>query len=297
MRLLITGWQGQVARSLAQAAAKDKSVEALAIGRPALDLVKLPTILRTLSDARPDVVINTAAYTAVDKAETEPAAAQSLNCDGARLLAEASAERGVPIIHLSTDYVFDGSKATPYVESDPTAPLGVYGRSKLAGELAVAAANPRHVILRTAWVHSPFGQNFVKTMLRLGAERKSLRVVDDQVGSPTYAPHLAAAILAVARQIAGAPAGSPHFGLYHGAGRGEVSWCGLAREIFRLSEARGGPSAALEPIPTSGYPTPAQRPANSRLDCRKLEVQFGVALPDWHVGVEDCVERILAGTD
>lgn len=291
MRLLITGWQGQVAQALGEAAARRSDVEALAIGRPALDLVKLPTILRTLSDARPDVVINTAAYTAVDKAETDVEAAFALNRDGAARLAEAAAQRGVPLIHLSTDYVFDGFKASPYVETDPTGPRSVYGRSKREGELAVIAANPRHLIVRTAWVHSPFGQNFVRTMLRLAGERPVVRVVQDQVGSPTSAEHLAVILLELAARLA---AGEDRYGILHAAGRGEASWAEMAREVFRQSAAAGGPKAEVEPIGSASYPTKAERPRNSRLDTGRLETAYGLMLPDWRDGVAASVRRLIA---
>jgi dTDP-4-dehydrorhamnose reductase len=198
---------------------------------------------------------------------------------------------GAVLIHVSTDYVYDGTKATPYVEDDPTAPLGAYGRSKLAGEDAVRSAVRRHVILRTAWVHSPFGGNFVKTMLRLAGERPEVRVVDDQIGSPTYAPHLAEAILAIARIAVEEPERRV-WGTYHATGTGYVSWCGLAREVMRVSGAQGGPSANVVPITTADYPTPAKRPANSRLECSKLSKTFGVTLPDWQIGVSDCVMRL-----
>ena len=288
MRLLITGWQGQLARSLAEAAPRHREVTALAIGRPALDLCAKPSILRTLADNEPDLIINTAAYTAVDKAETERDAAFALNRDGAGMLAAAAAQRGIPIIHVSTDYVFDGTKPTPYVEDDATHPMNVYGASKLAGEEAVAANNPRHVILRTAWVHSPFGQNFVKTMLRLAAERPKIRVVNDQHGNPTYAPHLAEAILTIAPLLKGLAPGDPKFGLYHAAGTGETTWHGLASEVL----TRAGLSTVVEAIPAKDYPTPAARPANSRLDCTKLFAAFGVRLPPWQKGASECVARL-----
>ena len=290
MRLLITGWQGQVAQSLIETAAGRKDVEALAIGRPALDLVSLPTILRALSDHRPDVVINTAAYTAVDKAETEQEAAFALNRDGAARLAEATAARNLPLIHLSTDYVFDGTKPAPYVETDKTAPLGVYGRSKLEGELAVQAGNPHHIIMRTAWVVSPFGANFVKTMLRLGKERGAVRVVADQIGSPTYAPDLAATILDVAAKL---NARSP-WGIYNAAGAGEATWHGVAQTVFDRAAELGAAPVALTAITTADYPTPARRPANSRLDCGKLRAAFGLGLPDWQPSVRNCVDRLMA---
>ena len=296
MRLLITGWQGQLARSLAEAASARPEITALSLGRPALDLCARPSILRTLTDHIPDLIVNTAAYTAVDKAESEKDAAFRLNCDGAAMLAEVAASGGIPIIHVSTDYVFDGRKATPYVETDATAPLNVYGASKLAGEQAVAAANRRHIIVRTAWVHSPFGQNFVKTMLRLAATRPRLGVVCDQYGNPTYAPHLAAAILDLAIKIKTLKSNEIPWGLYHAAGQGETTWNGLAETVFRLSKAAGGPAAETDPIPATSYPTPAARPANSRLDCTKLAANFGIALPDWRLGAEACVARLLQPT-
>jgi len=293
MRLLITGWQGQLARSLIEAAAGRPEITALSLGRPALDLCVRPSILRSLTDATPDIIVNTAAYTAVDKAESEPDAAFALNRDGAGMLAEAAAARSVPIIHVSTDYVFDGRKSAPYLESDPTHPINVYGASKLAGELAVAAANPHHIILRTAWVHSPFGQNFVKTMLRLAAARPRLNVVADQTGNPTYAPHLAAAIIDLAVKINKLKTNDISWGAYHAAGTGETTWQGLAQAVFARSKALGGPAAEADPIPTSSYPTPAARPLNSRLDCGKLAANFGVRLPDWREGVTTCVRRLL----
>ena len=293
MRLLITGWQGQLAKSLSEAAARRPEITALSIGRPALDLCARPSILRTLTDNSPDLIVNTAAYTAVDKAESEPEAAFALNRDGAGLLAEAAAARGIPIIHVSTDYVFDGRKATPYTEDDATSPLNVYGASKLAGEAAVASANPHHIILRTAWVHSPFGANFVKTMLRLAATRPRLSVVADQLGNPTYAPHLATAIVDIAVQLKGLKAGAAPWGIYHATGSGETSWHGLAAAVFERSRALGGAFAETDPIPASQYPTPSLRPANSRLDGAKLAAVFGLRLPPWQEGVAEGVARLL----
>ena len=296
MRLLITGWQGQLARSMIERAAGRADITALAIGRPALDLAARPSILRTLTDNAPDLIVNTAAYTAVDKAETDKEAAFALNRDGAAMLAEAAAARGIPVIHVSTDYVFDGSKTAAYAETDATHPLNVYGASKLAGEQAVAAANPRHIILRTAWVHSPFGQNFVKTMLRLASTRPRIGVVADQLGNPTFAPHLADAILDLASKVKSLPQADPAWGLYNAAGTGETSWQGLAEAVFARSRALGGPVAAVDPIPSSSYPTPAARPMNSRLDGGKLAAAFGIRLPDWRLGVDACVFRLLQPT-
>ena len=295
MRLLIAGWQGQIARGLVEAAPACPDVRACAVGRAALDICEARSIERALSQIEPTVVVNSAAYTAVDKAETDEERAFALNRDGARMLAEASAKRGIPIIHISTDYVFDGRKAGAYVEDDAPAPATVFGRSKLEGEAAVRAANPRHLILRTAWIYSPSGRNFVKTMLEQAASRDTVRVVDDQRGSPTYAPHLVAAILDLARQLSGRKGADGPWGTYHAAGTGTTTWRGVAEEVFRRSAALGGPTAAVEPIRSGDYPTPAPRPANSQLDCAKLERTFGLKLPIWQEGVAECVERIVHG--
>ncbi len=295
MRLLIAGWQGQLARALVELAPAAPDIKALAIGRPALNLCEPASITRAMTDFKPDVIINTAAYTAVDKAEDEADAATALNRDGARLLAEAAFNRGAAIIHISTEYVFDGAKPTPYVETDVTGPLNAYGRSKLEGEAAVRHANSRHIIVRTSWVHSATGTNFVKTMLRLAGERETVRVVDDQIGSPTYAPHLAEAVLGMARRVARESDGtSAPWGTYHAAGAGVVSWCGLAREVFRVSAMHGGPQARVEPITSAERPSLAPRPMNSRLDCGKLERTLGIRLPAWQIGVADGVARLLS---
>jgi dTDP-4-dehydrorhamnose reductase len=297
MRLLIAGWQGQVARAFVEAVPGCADITACAVGRPALDVCDPKSIERAMGDLRPDVVINTAAYTEVDKAESEPERAFALNSDGARLLAQSAARRGAAIIHLSTDYVFDGDKDTPYIESDMPGPRTVYGLSKLAGEEAVRAANPRHVILRTAWVFSPMGRNFVRNTLRLAGEQDRLRIVGDRHGSPTYAPHLVTAILELARQLKAVAEGDGRWGIYHAAGAGSTTWYGLACEIMRRSEELGGPAAPVDPIPSSEYATAAPRPANSRLDCAKLEAAFGVKLPAWESGVAECVQRLLAARD
>lgn len=293
MRLLITGSQGQVARAFLDLAPAQNDIEACAIGRPALDICHTPTIERALSDIKPDVVINTAAYTAVDDAEGDEERARASNRDGAGMLAAAAARRGVPIIHLSTDYVFDGSKSTAYVEDDATGPTSVYGLTKLEGEKAVAAANPRHLILRTAWVYSPWGKNFVKTILTHAGRGTDLKVVNDQIGSPTYAPHLAQAILDVSRKVVSANREGIDWGVYHAAGSGTASWYEVAREILDCSQAAGGPVTSLAPIGTEGYPTRARRPANSRLNCSKLARAFGVTQPDWREGVAACVTRLI----
>jgi dTDP-4-dehydrorhamnose reductase len=302
MRLLIAGWQGQIARGLVEAAPACPDVRACAVGRAALDICSAKSIERALAQIEPTIVINSAAYMAVDKAETDAERAFALNRDGARMLAEAASRRQIPILHISTDYVYGGRKDGAYVEDDVPEPTTVFGRSKLEGEVAVREANPRHVILRTSWIFSPTGRNFVKTMLAQAAGQASVRVVDDQRGSPTYAPHLVAAILELARQLSarkdkgsdGGPQDGP-WGVYHAAGTGTTTWRGFAEEVFRRSSALGGPTAEVEPIKSADYPTPAPRPANSQLDCAKLERTFGVRLPAWREGVAACVERLVRG--
>lgn len=292
MRLLIAGWQGHIAQALIEQAPRRADVEACAVGRPALDICTVKSVERAMADVRPDVVINTAAYTDIDKAETEPERAMALNSEGARLLAVAAARRGAPIIHLSTDYVFGDSSPDPYVETDRTEPTTAYGRSKLAGERAVAEASPRHVILRTAWVFSPFGRNFVTSVLADARAGKPLRMVADRFGSPTYAPHLADAILAIAARIAAKDAMLPGWGVYHAAGGGRASWCDLATEALRAAPDLAPLANKVVPIAAADYPTATPRPAHSRLDCRKLEASFGVSLPDWKDGVAACVARL-----
>ncbi|HEX4181986.1 MAG TPA: dTDP-4-dehydrorhamnose reductase [Caulobacteraceae bacterium] len=237
-------------------------------------------------------VINAAAYTAVDKAETDVAIAWQVNALGPAVLAASTAEAGIPLVHISTDYVFSGDKAGYYAEGDPVAPLGVYGASKEGGEQAVRTANPRHAIVRTAWLVSPHGGNFIKTMLRLGVERPALRVVDDQRGCPTSASDLAAALIVVAERLINDP-GAPT-GDYHFVNAGEASWCEFARAIFEVAEARGRAAPSVEAISTADYPTPARRPANSRLSTDKIRRDFGVEPRPWRVAMEEIVERLLA---
>lgn len=291
MKILVTGTSGQLAQSLIEAGLAT-GIDVVALRRPQLDLT-IPGTLRTaLADVEPDIVVNAGAYTAVDRAETEESLAHKVNAAGAGELATQCSRVGAALVHISTDYVFDGTKSSPYVETDATGPTNAYGRTKLAGEQAVAAACARHVILRTAWVYSPFGVNFLRTMLRLGAERPEVKVVDDQRGCPTYAPHLAGAIVEIARQIASRPSDGP-WGIYHAAGSGETTWCGFAREIFATTSGRGLPTPKLTPITTADFPTPARRPANSRLDCSRLERTFGVRQPDWRDGTRECLARLL----
>lgn len=294
MRVFVTGAQGQLAMALGEAAGRH-NITIITMGRPEFDLTQPASIDAALDSAKPDVVINTAAFTAVDKAETDAEAAFAINAVGAGELAGCCAARGIPIIHISTDYVFAGDSLNPYREDDDTGPAGVYGRSKLEGERLVARAGPRHVIVRTSWIYSPWGHNFLKTMLRVGASQRELKVVADQRGCPTYAPHLADACLTIAARIAGEPASSALWGQTHAAGAGETTWHGFACEIFRAAEMRGLEPMAVVPITTAEYPTPAQRPANSRLDCSRLRQTFGFQMPSWTAGTHDCVGRLLDG--
>lgn len=292
MRIIVTGKEGQVARALTEGAPRHGH-QIIALARPQLDLAgDASAIIASLVAARPDAIVSAAAYTAVDKAESEPDLAFAVNANGASAVALAAARLGVPVIHLSTDYVFDGTKVGPYCESDSTAPTSVYGASKLAGEVAVLAASDNAAILRTAWVYSPFGANFVQTMLRLADERDAVSVVADQVGCPTNALDLADAVLAVANQLVADPRPDLR-GLFHVTGAGQSSWAEFAAAIFAASAAAGGAYAHVRPIATAEYPTAARRPANSRLDCSKLEAVYGVRLPTWTKSLTAVVERMV----
>lgn len=278
MRLAVTGKNGQVVSALQALAGP--GLEIVALGRPELDLARPDTVFKALREAKPDVVVSAAAYTAVDKAESEPGIAFAVNRDGAKAVARAANVIGVPVIHISTDYVFDGTKTTAYVENDPTGPASVYGRSKLAGEQAVSESTDKYAILRTARVYSEYGSNFVKTMLRLSESRDSINVVADQFWCPTSANDIAVAIVSIARKLATDPA--PHLrGVFHTSGTGETNWAGFAKQIFEFSTEKGGKSMIVNDITTAQYPTPAPRPANSRLDCSKLEEVYGIRLPEW----------------
>jgi len=292
MRIFVTGAEGQIARSLREAAAEDATIVLGWGARPGMDLARPDTVARAIEAFGPDLVVNPAAYTAVDKAESEPELAFAINRDGAGAVATAAARAGAPIIQLSTDYVFDGAKIVPYVEGDPPSPTGVYGASKLAGEHAVAAAHPEHIILRTAWVYAPFGANFVRTMLRLAGERDRLRVVDDQVGCPTYAPDIAEAILKIAGRLNQTGWRADYRGVTHLAGPDAVSWCGFARAIVEGAARNGGRNIPVDPITTADYPTPAKRPANSRLATDRLKGTFGVRLPGLQTSLVDCLDRL-----
>ncbi|QSZ60066.1 dTDP-4-dehydrorhamnose reductase [Rhizobium sp. ZX09] len=289
MRLAVTGKSGQVVSAL-QALASNE-LEIVSLGRPELDLSHPETVSKALRDAKPDVVISAAAYTAVDKAESEPEIAFAVNRDGAKEVAQAAKELCVPVIHLSTDYVFDGTKATAYMESDPTGPSSVYGRSKLEGERAVAEATDNYVVLRTAWVYSEYGNNFVKTMLRLSENRDEINVVADQFGCPTSANDIAAAVVTIARKLV-EDSSSRLRGVFHLSGTGETNWANFAKQIFVFAEEHGGKSMIVNDITTAQYPTPARRPANSRLDCSKLEEVYEIRLPDWQKSTRAVVSAL-----
>lgn len=295
MKIAVTGAVGQVVTSLIERGAA-AGHDVVAIGRPDLDLADPASVVRALEAAAPDVIVSAAAYTAVDKAETESDLAHAVNGAGAGAVAQAAKALGVPLIHISTDYVFDGTSDRPYVESDPTGPTGVYGASKLAGEQAVLDGHDNSAVLRVAWVYSPFGGNFVKTMLRLAGDRDELGVVGDQVGNPTSALAIADGIIQVATNMVADD--SPDLrGTFHMTAPGEASWADFAQAIFAASAARGGPTASVRPIGTADYPTPATRPANSRLDCGRIARVHGVTLPDWRTSLDDVMDRLQPATN
>ncbi|QCI66245.1 dTDP-4-dehydrorhamnose reductase [Phreatobacter stygius] len=296
MRIVVIGREGQVARSLTERAPAHAGIEIVTLGRPDLDLTRSDDLAGLFERRAPDLVINPAAYTAVDDAETNAGLAFAVNRDGAAAVAAAAARLDLPVLHLSTDYVFDGTSQRPYREGDPVNPVNVYGRSKLAGERAVARVNARHLIIRTSWLYSTFGSNFAKSMLRLGAEQPALRVVDDQWGMPSYGSDVADALLTIAARLGREGWQDAFAGVCHLAASPAMSWCGFAREIFAVSARHGGPSVPVSAISTSDYPRPARRPLNSRLDCGKVAELFGISLPHVPDAVARCVPRILAGT-
>jgi dTDP-4-dehydrorhamnose reductase len=279
MKLLVFGKTGQVARELARLVP-----DATFLGRDEADLANPAACAAAISKTDADAVINAAAWTAVDKAETEEAAATVVNGEAPAAMARAAAARGKPFLHISTDYVFDGSGTRPFAPDHPTAPQNAYGRSKLAGEQGVRAAGGNHLILRTSWVVSAHGANFVKTMLRLGAERETLNVVADQIGGPTPAAAIAEALIAAASAMTqGALGGTHHF-----SGQPDTSWADFARAIM----AEAGLSCRITDIPTAEYPTPARRPLNSRLDCSAFTAAFGIPRPDWRQGLAAIVKEL-----
>lgn len=291
--IAVLGNSGQLARALMRVASQC-GLRAAAGGRPQVDISDYRSVATFLYEAQPRVVINAAAYTAVDKAESEPDEAFRINVEAPALLAVMCAAAGVPLIHISTDYVFDGQQTRPYVEDDTMQPLSVYGASKAAGEQAVRAGCPHHVILRTSWVYSRDGQNFLRTMLRLAGERDTVSVVSDQLGAPTLADDLAQAIVTISSTIANAGLEGP-WGTYHITATGSTSWHGFAAEIFRQAAAAGIRTPNLVAIPSREFQTAARRPANSRLDNGKLARTFGIVMPDWERGVADTLARLVPG--
>ena len=288
--ILVAGKTGQLARCLLDSTVL-RNVPMVAVGRPELDLENGEGIDRVMAAVEPSAIVNAAAYTAVDRAEAEPERAFAVNCDGAMLLAAEAARCGIPFIQISTDYVFDGSKRSPYREDDVPAPQNVYGSSKLAGEIAVLKACPGAAVIRTSWVYSPYGNNFVRTMLRLSDEQPVVRIVEDQRGTPTSAADLAVAILAIVEQLRSAN-GSDEAGIYHLAGDGETSWHGFATAVFASLARRGRRVPTLQAITTAEYPTPTRRPKNSCLDSSKAERIFGVRLPPWRSSLEECLDQL-----
>jgi len=286
MKILISGRNGQVAQALQQAVANLGELRVL--GREQLDLAHPGRIAGQVRALAPDLIINAAAHTAVDQAQSEPELAFAINARAPGVFAEEGARLGIPLIHYSTDYVFDGEKATPYTEDDATNPLGVYGQSKLAGEQAIAAVGGQHLILRTSWVYSTHGRNFLLTMQRLLQEKPELRVVADQIGAPTWAGTIAASTRRLIERWQAGQTGA--WGTYHLTAQGETSWFGFAQAIGEQLKAQGKPCANLVPIPSSEYPTPARRPLNSRLDCSRLQREWNVSQPDWRQALIDCLK-------
>jgi dTDP-4-dehydrorhamnose reductase len=285
MKILINGQNGQVSRELQRRLGGVG--ELIVLGRDQLDLAQPDHIRQHVQTVRPDLIINAAAHTAVDQAESEPELAFAINATGPGVLAEEALALGIPLIHYSTDYVFDGSKAEPYDEDDAPNPLGVYGKSKWAGEQAITAVQGQHLILRTSWVYSTHGRNFLLTMQRLLQEKPELRIVADQIGVPTWAGTIANSTVALIERWQAGQAGA--WGTYHLTARGETSWFGFAQAIGDALREQGKPCANLLPIPSSDYPTPAARPLNSRLDCSRLQREWGVSQPDWQTALRECL--------
>jgi dTDP-4-dehydrorhamnose reductase len=292
MRFLLFGGTGQIGKEFL-ALAFPKNVQVVAPSRSILDLTKAEPTIRMIGDAPWSAVINAAAYTDVDLAEREEHTAFAVNAEAPSCLAEETGRRGIPLIHISTDYVFDGRKGTPYVEQDRVEPLNAYGRSKLAGELGVSAGNARHIILRTSWVYSPYRKNFLKTIVRLVAEQDRLFVVADQRGCPTAAHDIAKTCLNIAIRCASQPNHAP-YGVFHYAGAGDASWFEFARAILDMMQTRTGKSIEVTPISAPQYSTPAPRPADTRLNCAAVISAYGVTLRPWQDGISDTLHRLAA---
>lgn len=287
LSVMLIGANGQVSTELQRRLAGQVNLHVT--GSATLDLTNPEAIREQVRALRPGLIINPAAHTAVDKAETEPELAFAINAHAPGVLAEEAARLNVPFVHYSTDYVFDGNKHSPYVETDPTGPLGVYGQSKLAGEQAVQAVGGQHLILRTSWVYAAHGRNFLLTMQRLLQEKPELKVVADQFGAPTWAGAIAQSTVQLVERWQAGQAGD--WGVYHLTNKGETSWFGFAQAIGEQLRAAGKPCGKVLPIPSSDYPTPAKRPFNSRLDCSKLEQQWGVSQADWYHALLECLGR------
>ncbi|WP_231422680.1 dTDP-4-dehydrorhamnose reductase [Pseudomonas sp. Leaf59] len=285
LKILITGQHGQVTQALQQQLGG--LGELIVLGRDQLDLANADQIRQQVRAHRPNLIINAAAHTAVDQAESEPDAAFAINAIAPGVLAEEAKALGIPLIHYSTDYVFDGSKPAPYTEADATNPLGVYGQSKLAGEQAIAAVGGEYLVLRTSWVYSTTGKNFLLTMQRLLQEKPHMRIVADQIGAPTWAGTIASSTRMLVERWQAGQAGD--WGVYHLTAQGETSWFGFAQAIGEQLQAAGKPCAELEGIPSSAYPTPARRPLNSRLDCSRLQQQWHVSQPQWQDALRECL--------
>ena len=292
IRIVVTGREGQVSRALAERCAGRDDIELVHTARPDFDMTRPETLASQIAFLGPDLVVNAGAYTAVDQAETEPDLAMTINARAAGEVARGARLRGVPVIQISTDYVFDGTLGRPYLETDPASPLGVYGRTKLAGEKAVAEANPRHVILRTSWIYSPFGSNFVKTMLRLAETKDEIGVVADQVGNPTSAFVIADGILAVAGGLV-FEEGNGLSGVYHLTGTGSARWHEFACSIFEIAAPSLSRVPVVNPITTADYPTPAKRPADSRLDTRLFHATFSYNPPEWRASLAEDLARLV----
>ncbi len=293
-RILVTGRGGQLATGL-ETALPAQGFEALLVGQPEFEFDKPETVVAAFHALKPDAVVNCAAWTAVDAAEDDEAGAFRANALGPALLGQLTREAGIPIIQISTDYVFDGLKGGPYLESDAPNPLGAYGRTKLAGEWSAQAANPRCIVLRTAWVFAPMGKNFLRTMLALGEQRPELRVVADQWGSPTAAPDLADAIAAILARLRDQGWRDDFAGTYHATGGGFTNWHSFAEAIFTEAARHGAPHPKVHAITTADYPTKAKRPADGRLDNGKLSRVFGVALPPWETGLARVMAALRQG--
>ncbi|MHA1525369.1 MAG: dTDP-4-dehydrorhamnose reductase [Alphaproteobacteria bacterium] len=296
MIILVTGKQGQVARSLVEQG-KAAGVEIITLGRPEFDLADPSAMAGAIVGKRPDIIVSAAAFNDVDAAQEAPARTMALNAIAPVALAKAANTLDVPLIHMSTDYVFDGKKTSPYNESDIARPLNVYGAAKLAAEAAIAAETANHVILRTGWVYSPFGSNFVKTMLRLAASRPQVLVVGDQRGTPTSALDIAVAIIEIAKNLAGDPTNARLRGIFHLAGNGAASWAEFATEIFAISTSLGGACAQVTPITAAQFGASAPRPENSCLSTNKLTDQHDISLPHWRQSTRQTIARLLGVPD